>query len=208
VADLSNRLGVSEITIRRDLETLEQEGVLERTHGGAIYSQRMRAEPLYTEKDRIHRREKQAIGRAAATLVEEGDTILINSGSTTLQVMRHLRLSGQRGVKIITSNTGKLAEAWDSDQELILTGGTFRQASNSLVGPLAVMALKQVNANKAFIGVDGISARYGLTDFVTMPADKMDILVTDDGFDEGYRVELEELGVEIIIATTEPATSC
>ncbi len=242
VADLSNRLGVSEITIRRDLETLEQEGVLERTHGGAIYSQRMRAEPLYTEKDRIHRREKQAIGRAAATLVEEGDTILINSGSTTLQVIRHLRLSGQRGVKIITSNMGKFPEAWDSDQELILIGGTFRQASNSLVGPLAVMALKQVNANKAFIGVDGVSARYGLTtpilqeaeiarlmierthgpvivvadhskvgvvaDFVTVSADKMDVLVTDDGFDEGYRVELEELGVEIIIATTEPATSC
>ena len=236
VADLSNRLGVSEITIRRDLETLEQEGVLERTRGGAIYSQRMRAEPLYTEKDHIHRREKQAIGQAAAALVEEGDTILINSGSTTLQVMRHLRLSGQRGVKIITSNTGKLAEAWDSDQELILTGGTFRQASSSLVGPLAVMALKQVNANKAFIGVDGISARYGLTtpilqeaeiarlmierthgpvivaadhskvgvvaDFVTVPADKVDILVTDDGFDEEYRVELEELGMEIIIATT------
>jgi DeoR/GlpR family transcriptional regulator of sugar metabolism len=236
VADLSNRLGVSEITIRRDLETLEQEGMLERTHGGAIYSQRMRAEPLYTEKDRIHRLEKQAIGRAAATLVEENDTILINSGSTTLQVIRHLQLSGQRGVKIITSNMGRLAEAWSSDRELILIGGTFRQASNSLVGPLAVMALKQVNANKAFIGVDGISARYGLTtpilqeaeiarlmierthgpvivvadhskvgvvaDFVTVPADKVDILVTDDGFDEEYRVELEELGMEIIIATT------
>ncbi|MDY6875565.1 MAG: DeoR/GlpR family DNA-binding transcription regulator [Chloroflexota bacterium] len=242
VADLSRQLGVSEITVRRDLEALEQEDVLERTHGGAIYSQRMRAEPLYTEKDRIHRREKLAIGRAAAMLVEENDTLLVNSGSTTLQVIRHLQTSSQRGLKIITSNMGKLASDWSSDQELLLVGGTFRQTSNSLVGPWAIMALKQINANKAFIGVDGISARYGLTtpilqeaeiarmmierthgpvivvadhskvgvvaDFVTVSADKVDILVTDDGFDEGYRVELEERDVEIIIATTEPVASC
>lgn len=236
VADLSNRLNVSEITVRRDLEVLEQEGVLERTHGGAIYSQRMSAEPHYTYKDRIHRQEKQAIGQAAAALVEEGDTILINSGSTTFQVIRHLQLSGQRDITIITSNISALVEIQESDQELILIGGTFRQPSNSLVGPLAVMALQQINANKAFIGVDGISARYGLTtptlqeaeiarlmierthgpvivvadhskvgvvaDFVTVPVDKVDVLVTDDGFDEEYRVELEDLGVEIVIATT------
>ena len=235
VADLRDRLDVSEITVRRDLETLEQKGVLERTHGGAIYSQRMRAEPLYTDKDRVHRREKQAIGRAAAALVEDGDTLLINSGSTTLQVIRHLRLSGRQGVKIVTSNMGAAAEVSDSDLELIHIGGTFRRQSNSLVGPLAVMVLEQVNANRAFIGVDGISARYGLTtpvlqeakiaqlmidrthgpaivvadhsklgvvaNFVTAPVDRVDVLVTDEGFDEEYRAELEERGVKIIIAS-------
>ena len=236
VADLSAQLDVSEITVRRDLEALEQEGVLERTHGGAIYSQRLRAEPLYTDKDRIHRREKQAIGRAAAALVKDGDTLLINSGSTTLQVIHHLRLSGRQGIKIVTSNVGALAEVLDSDLELILIGGSFRQQSNSLVGPLAVMALERVNANRAFIGVDGVSARHGLTtpilqeaeiaqlmierthgpvivvadhskvgviaDFVTAPIDRVNILVTDEGFDEEYRAELEGRGVEIIIAST------
>ena len=97
VVDLSRRLGVSEITVHRDLEALEQEGVLERTHGGAIYSQRMDVEPLYTDKDRIHRHEKQAIGQLAVSLVEDDDTILINSGSTTLQVIHQLRLSGPQG---------------------------------------------------------------------------------------------------------------
>jgi DeoR/GlpR family transcriptional regulator of sugar metabolism len=119
--------------------------------------------------------------------------------------------------------------------ELIYIGGTFRRQSNSLAGPLAVMVLEQVNANRAFIGVDGISARYGLTtpvlqeakiaqlmidrthgpaivvadhsklgvvaNFVTAPVDRVDILVTDEGFDEEYRAELEERGVKIIIAS-------
>ena len=133
----------------------------------------------------------------------------------------------------MTSNVGALTEVRDSDLELILIGGSFRQQSNSLVGPLAVMTLEQVNANKAFIGVDGISARYGLTtpilqeakiaqlmierthgpaivvadhsklgvvaDFLTAPVDQVNILVTDEGFDEEYRAELEERGIEIVI---------
>ena len=236
VVDLSTRLDVSEITIRRDLEALEQEGVLERTHGGAIYSQRKRFESLFTDKGRIHRQEKQVIGQAAAAMMEDGDTLLINSGSTTLQVIRHLRLSGRRGIKIITNNVGALTEVQDSELELILAGGTFRQASNSLVGPLAERTLEQVNAHKAVIGVAGISARYGLTtpvlqeanivrlmiertrgpvivvadhskvgvvaDFVSTAVDKVDILVTDEGFEEEYRAELEEQGIEIVIAST------
>ena len=235
VAELRDRLGVSEITIRRDLESLEQEGVLERTHGGAIYSQRMRVEPLYTDKDRLYRLEKEAIGRAAAALVQDGDTLLINSGSTTFQVIRHLCLAGKQNLKIITSNMSAAGQMRDCDLELIFIGGSFRWPSNSLVGPLAVMTLEQVNANKTFIGVDGVSARYGLTtpivqeaeiarlmierahgpvivvadhsklgvvaDFVTAPVDKVDVLVTDEGFDEEYRAELEERGVEIIVAS-------
>jgi DeoR family fructose operon transcriptional repressor len=236
VVDLSDRLDVSEITIRRDLETLEQEGILERTHGGAIYSQRKHFESLFTDKGHVHRQEKKAIGQAAAAMMEDGDTLLINSGSSTLQVIRHLRLSGQQGIKIITNNVGALTEVQDSELELILTGGTFRQASNSLVGPLAARTLEQVNGHKAVIGVAGISARYGLTtpvlqeanivrlmiertrgpvivvadyskvgvvaDFVSTAADKVDILVTDRGFEEEYRAELEEQGIEIVIAST------
>lgn len=232
VAALSDLLRVSEITIRRDLEELEQEGILERTHGGAIYSHRMRVEPLYTEKDRIHREEKRLIGQAAAQLVEEGDTLLINSGSTTLQVIRHL--VGKKNIRVITSNVGAVLAVQDSDFDLMLIGGSFRPQSNSLVGHLAALSLQQVYGNKALIGVDGISAKYGLTtpilqeaeiarlmierargqvivvadhsklgvvaNFVTAPVDEVDILVTDEGFDEEYRAALEERGIEIIIA--------
>jgi len=233
VAALSELLGVSEITIRRDLEVLEQEGILERTHGGAIYSHRMRIEPLYTEKDRLHQEEKRLIGQAAAQLVEEGDTLLINSGSTTLQVIRHL--VGKKNIRVITSNVGAVLAVQDRQFDLMLIGGSFRPQSNSLVGPLAVLSLQQVYGSKAFIGVDGISAKYGLTtpilqeaevarlmiertrgpvivvadhsklgvvsNFVTAPLEQVDILVTDEGFDEEYRAGLEELGVKIIIAS-------
>ncbi len=232
VAELSELLGVSEITIRRDLEVLERKGILERTHGGAVYTHRMSIEPLYTEKDRIHRREKQQIGRAAAQLVEAGDTLLVNSGSTTLQVIRHL--VGRRDIRIITSNVSALLVAQQEEMDLLLIGGLFRPQSNSLVGPLATLALQQVCGSKAIIGVDGISYKYGLTtpvlqeaeiarmmiertqgpvivvadhskvgmvsNFVTAPLEKVDILVTDEKLDEGYRRGLEERGVQVIIA--------
>ncbi|MGD2143795.1 MAG: DeoR/GlpR family DNA-binding transcription regulator [Anaerolineae bacterium] len=161
VSTLSELLKVSEITIRRDLDRLEEEGILERTHGGAIYSHHMRVEPLYTEKDRIHREEKREIGRAAAALVEDGDTLLINSGSTTLHIFRHL--AGRKDLQVITSNMGALLETQGVGLALIFIGGTYREQSNSLVGPLGMLSLGRVSANKCFIGVDGISRKYGLT---------------------------------------------
>ncbi|RKX75409.1 MAG: DeoR/GlpR transcriptional regulator [Spirochaetes bacterium] len=231
VADLSQMLDVSEITIRRDLDVLERKGVLERTHGGAICSQRMRIEPMYTQKDQTERAEKEAIGRAAQSLIEDGDTLLVNSGSTTLQVIRFLE---GKNLRLITSNVGAIAVAGDKDIELILIGGVFRRQSNSLVGGLAALSLNQVYGSKAFIGVDGISVKYGLTtpihqeaeiarhmiertrgpvivvadhtklgvvsNFVTAPIDSVNILVTDEGFDEDYRSDLEKAGVEIVIA--------
>ncbi len=160
VTDLSVLLGVSEITIRRDLDVLERNGDLERTHGGAVYNRRLRIEPRYAQKDAIHREEKEAIGRTAAKLVEAGDTLLINSGSTTKQVIRNLKMSGAR---IITSNLGAVIEAQESEMQLILVGGLLRSQSNSLVGSLATLSLKQVYGSKAFIGVDGLSVKYGLT---------------------------------------------
>ena len=105
---LSEHLSVSEMTIRRDLEQMEEEGLLERTHGGAVLNRHMNLEPLYSEKHRAHQNEKRWIGQAAAGLVEPGDTLLINSGSTTLQIFRYL--SGKRRLKVITSNMNAFLE--------------------------------------------------------------------------------------------------
>ncbi|MFQ5814007.1 MAG: DeoR/GlpR family DNA-binding transcription regulator, partial [Anaerolineae bacterium] len=118
VSTLGGLLGVAEVTIRRDLERLERQGLLERTHGGAIYSHRMRLEPRYTEKYLLHQDEKRAIGAAAAALVEDGDTLLINSGSTTLQIFRHL---AGKEVRVVTSNMGVGREAAGLGLEIILT---------------------------------------------------------------------------------------
>ncbi len=161
VNDLSETLDVSEITIRRDLEQLEVEGLLERTHGGAIFNQRIRLEPLYSEKHRTHQAEKRLIGTAGAGLVAAGDTLLVNSGSTTLQLFRHLAL--KRDLKVITSNMSAFLEVQGAALELLLVGGSYRAQSNSLVGPLALLSLQQVFAGKCFIGVDGVSLKYGMT---------------------------------------------
>ena len=166
VGDLSELLDVSEITIRRDLEQMELEGMLERTHGGAIFNQRIRLEPLFSEKHRAHQIEKSQIGAAAARLVQDGDTLLVNSGSTTLQLFRHL--SGKRNIKVITSNMSAFVEAQGSEMELLLVGGSYRAQSNSLVGPLALLSLIVVPAMTIFTRFATSSAVGMSPSFVTV----------------------------------------
>ena len=231
VAELSKMFGVSELTIRRDLDILERKDILERTHGGAVYNQRMRIEPLYEQKSRIHRKEKEAIGALTTQIIEDGDTLLINSGSTTREVMKNLKT---RKVRIITSNMSALFDISESNVELIFIGGYYRKQSNSLVGSLASLSLQQIYGSKAIIGVDGISIKYGLTtpimeeaevarqmiertpgpvivvadhskigvvsNFITAPLDKVDILVTDEKIDEGYKNDLEKEGIKVLVA--------
>ncbi|RMF38202.1 MAG: DeoR/GlpR transcriptional regulator [Chloroflexi bacterium] len=160
-ADLSRMLGVSEATIRRDLEWLEGQGVVERTHGGAILSQRMRFEPAYAQRARTHPEEKRRIGAAAAALIEDGDIIFLSSGTTTTQMIPYIRPGA--GITVVTNNVSAVLEAHDPGFELILLGGTFRPQSNSVVGRFATAALRQIYASKCFIGVDGISPKYGCT---------------------------------------------
>lgn len=160
VNDLSLLFNVAEITIRRDLALLEERGLVERTHGGAISARRLKTEPLYGQKSERGREEKAAIGRAVAGLIEEGETVLINSGSTTLEVIRALE---RPGVRIITTNADALRLPSREGVELILTGGEFRPQSNSLIGPFAQATLARVIGTTAVIGVDGLSCRYGLT---------------------------------------------
>jgi DeoR/GlpR family transcriptional regulator of sugar metabolism len=161
VSQLSELLGVSDITIRRDLELMEENGELERTHGGAIQNRRIDLEPPYSEKHRARPAEKRAIGLAAAALVEDGDTLLIHSGSTTLHIFRHLAI--KKNLHVITSNMSAFLELQNSSVDLQMIGGTYRRQSNSLVGPLAISTLRQVVARKCFIGVDGVSLKYGMT---------------------------------------------
>jgi DeoR/GlpR family transcriptional regulator of sugar metabolism len=233
VLDLSRRFNVTELTIRRDLDVLEKQGILDRTHGGAILRHRMKTEPLYTEKDQINRLEKEAIGKKVNELVEQGDTLLVNTGSTTSQVLRHL---AGKHLRVITSNANALLEVTDPDIELILAGGVFRRQSNSLIGSLAHSVLEKVCGSKAIIGVDGLSIKFGLTtpvqqeaevtrlmiertqgpvvvvadhskmgvvsNFVTAPIKKINILVTDAGIKPDFKKMIEELGIQVVIAHT------
>ncbi|HMK08674.1 MAG TPA: DeoR/GlpR family DNA-binding transcription regulator [Anaerolineales bacterium] len=164
IADLSELLGVSEATIRRDLETLEERGLLERTHGGAILTRRLPNEPVYALSAAVHPEEKRRIGAAAAALVEEGDTVFINSGTTTTEVMRHLADRTDLGrATILTTNLGGVLDLHHPGLEVVLLGGSFRPESKAVVGEAALRALRQVYADKSFLGVDGFSLKCGLT---------------------------------------------
>ena len=160
VIELGEILEISEITIRRDfLKILENEHLLERTHGGTILSHRMRSEPQYAAKHHVHAKEKSQIGAAAAAQVEPRETIFIRSGSTTLQIFN--KLIGKKA-RIITSNAGAVTECQSSDIDLILTGGTYREQSHSFTGSLALYTIQKFYAHKCFIGVDGISLQVWL----------------------------------------------
>jgi DeoR family fructose operon transcriptional repressor len=160
-AELCELLGVSEATIRRDLEWLEEQGILERTHGGAILSQRMKLEPEYAARELAHPEEKKLVGAAAAALIQEGETIFVNSGTTTTEVIRHIP-SGAK-VTVVTNNLSAAMQVHEVGFELILLGGTFYPRSNAVVGHFAAENLRQMNANKTFIGADGMSLKYGYT---------------------------------------------
>jgi DeoR/GlpR family transcriptional regulator of sugar metabolism len=162
VDSLSKKLDVSVITIRRDLSVLEETGVLERTHGGAIFTKPIEREFNYTEKDRLNKEQKESIGKTAAALVEDGDTVFINSGSTTYQVIRFLE--GKKDLQIITNNAAAVADFGGRPGiDLILTGGIFRHQSNCLIGEFAISTINMVVASKIIMGIDGMSFKEGLT---------------------------------------------
>jgi DeoR family transcriptional regulator of aga operon len=157
-------LGASEATVRRDLDWLEHQGIAERTHGGAILSQRLPTEPAYASSALANPEAKRAIGRAAAHLVRDGDTIFLNSGTTTTEVLLHLKArSDLANVTVVTNNVTAVVEARDAEFEVILLGGGFRSHSYSTVGHFATEMLRGMHANRSFIGVDGISPKYHYT---------------------------------------------
>jgi DeoR family fructose operon transcriptional repressor len=159
--DLSDWLGVSEATIRRDLEWMEDDGILERTHGGAIINQRLPLEPEYMQRAMRCPEEKRLIGITAAALIQDGDIVFINSGTTTTQIIRHIRPG--MDITIISNNLAAALDVGDAGLNIILVGGEFQSKSHAVAGRFAIDNLGQIYADKAFIGVDGISPKFGFT---------------------------------------------
>lgn len=159
--DLYGMLDTSEATVRRDLEWLERGGVVERTHGGAILNQRLALEPEYLQRAQKHIEEKRSIGALAASLIEDNDVVFINSGTTTTQVIRHIR--GNAGITVFTNNVYGVLEVGEAGFKHHLLGGEFQPHSNSVAGRFAIDNLRQVYADKSILGVDGVSLLYGCT---------------------------------------------
>lgn len=164
VADLSQYFGVSEVTIRKDLNLLKERNLLIRTRGGAIVnsSAELEGEKSLKYKRLANYREKQAIGRAAANLIEEGDTIIIDSGTTAFQVACNLHRFNN--LTILTNAMNVAQEVLSYKRfNVILLGGSLRNTSESVVGALAESNLKMFYCDKLFLGVDSFSIDNGLS---------------------------------------------
>ncbi|SEE08108.1 DeoR/GlpR family DNA-binding transcription regulator [Ruania alba] len=168
VTDLSEALGVSAMTIRRDLDALAREGHLDKVHGGATTRRSASAEEVgFDLKARRERAEKDAIAALAAGLVHPGMAIGLSAGTTTWALARRLRTIPRLTV---VTNSLRIADLLHGPPlpgevdpaEVVLTGGV-RTASDALVGPVAVSALEQLHCDLVFLGVHGMDARAGLT---------------------------------------------
>lgn len=162
VRDLARKFGISEITIRRDLELLHSRGLLYRTHGGALPIRAgAESDRNLTERELQHPREKMKIAEAAAKMVHEGQSIVLDSGSTTTAIARALREFQQ--LTVITNAVNIANELAGSKVDVILTGGMLRKHSYSLVGPIAEEGLRHLKADILFLGVDGFDTASGVS---------------------------------------------
>ncbi len=157
MAEIADHLAIGTATVRRDLERLAREGRLVRTYGGAALGARGLADPEAGEANA----QKRAIGAAAAGMVSDGQTIVISSGSTTLELAR--RLTTRRRLTVIT-NTLDVAEVLIDCEgiELIVLGGVVRPRMHSLLGHLTELAANELRADTLFMGIPAISLEHGL----------------------------------------------
>jgi len=161
VSELSEALRMSRITIRKDLAYLEERGLLQRTHGGALASHSgALLDPTLNEKEQQNLQEKQLIAEAAVKLVSERQCVMLDSGSTTTMIARALRSFSS--LTVITNAVNIAGELTNTNFEVMLTGGMLRRNSYSLVGPLAEDTLRDIHADVLFLGVDGFDPAVGI----------------------------------------------
>ncbi|MCF7827200.1 MAG: DeoR/GlpR family DNA-binding transcription regulator [Candidatus Marinimicrobia bacterium] len=159
---LSARFGVSEVTIRGDLKHLEDQGVILRSYGGAQIREPVGTDVSILQKRKLHADEKRRIGAAAAALIHDGDSIILDSGTTTSEVVKFL--DGKKRLTIMTNAVNIATElAGHPNSTVMLTGGVLREKSFSLVGIQAELMLKEYHFDKVFLGVDGFDLESGLT---------------------------------------------
>lgn len=161
VEDLANRLDVTASTIRRDLTRLTDEGEVTRTYGGAVVPAVRSAESPLHQRAREARAQKDAIGHWAAAQVRQGETVILDAGTTVGSMARQLR--GRGCLTVITNGLTSIIELADAeDIEVVVLGGTLRHISHSLVGPITDMCMARFSADRVFLGADGLTADRGI----------------------------------------------
>lgn len=188
IKDLAKQFDVSIVTIRRDLDELAAAGLVTKVYGGAVMPQRYRVGCLQIvdTSGSSHHREKELIGAAAAALVREGETILLDIGETVLEVAKNIR--NRQNITILTPSVPVLTELSSTSLPVYSLGGCMRNREMAFYGSLALYSLNQFCVDKAFIGCGGLTIDHGITDYSSDSAElhtaiaqraKQSILVTD-----------------------------
>lgn len=213
VADLAKELDVTEMTIRRDLSQLEREGLVKRVHGGGISTRGRSYEPTLAFRNTVHIEQKKQIARLASEWVVEGDFIALDVGSTTYEIARCL--VGRRNITIITPSL-YIANLFVNHPEirLILPGGIVRPGETSMIGELSHRAFDMLHVDRLFMGVGGIDARAGLTEYnwddtlvkqAMLRTAKQIIVAADSSkFDRIATVKIASLEIMDLMVTDQP----
>jgi DeoR/GlpR family transcriptional regulator of sugar metabolism len=161
IGELAEHFGVSEMTVRRDLEALAESGMVERVFGGARLATRVAREISHQARLERNREAKEQMAEFAATLVQDGDTVALDCSTSTLYLAKALR---DRPITVVTNGLDVLVELSSSRTEVIGVGGTLRLQTHSFVGPIALGSLTSLHTDKAFFSAQGLDAEAGLTD--------------------------------------------
>jgi DeoR family transcriptional regulator, aga operon transcriptional repressor len=162
VGELARRFHISEVTIRNDLKDLHRRGLIRRAHGGAIRIETVKVDPSLQVKAALHADEKQRIGVAAAALIKDGDSVILDSGTTTQYIAKQIK--DRKELTVITNGINIAMELLGArDVRLVLIGGMVRQNSYSAVGHFAEDMLRQLSADKLFLAVDAFDLDFGLS---------------------------------------------
>ena len=161
VVDLSERLSVSEVTIRKDLTMLEQHGFLLRRYGGAVLAEYPHLVVSALQKEKVLPTEKEAIATLAAELIGDGENLFLDAGSTNLALARKLR---KRNLQVVTNSLSIASELLDDPEVVVeMIGGSLRKTSCALVGPRSCRALDDIRVDKVFLGCSGFDPKRGFS---------------------------------------------
>ncbi len=164
VRELADQFSISAVTLRADLKALSAAGAILRSHGGAVLPEEAARDYPLRMKATLHRAEKVQIGRAAVNLIQPGEVILLDSGTTTEEIARQIKARAIHSITLITDAINVVSEVVDAPGiSVICIGGILRPVSQSFVGPQAEMMLKDLHADRLFLAVDGFDLEVGLT---------------------------------------------
>lgn len=180
VEKISKLFGISPITVRRDFERLQKEGFINKVHGGAVYTESFEPEPVFIRQIKLSQNEKCAIAKEAAKRITDGDTVILESGSTCLAMVKYL--INKKNIKISTAGIPVANELWKlsmskKDMEVSVCGGILRPDASTLIGPYAVEYFNSINADIAFLSAVGISPEKGASTATRFDAELMRTII-------------------------------